>query len=97
MSVRHSKYQTSMQILRTIKDGRSSMMDIMESTYLNKKKVKDVIDQMLGQGFLEQEYNERGQKTDSYGVTKKGEKTLGEFEKVEALLKEHDPEMLLKR
>jgi predicted transcriptional regulator len=96
MSVRQSKYQTSMQILRTIKDGRSSLIDIIESTYLNKKRVKDVVDQMVGQGFLEQEYNERGQKSDSYGVTKKGDKTLGEFEKVEALLREHAPEMLIK-
>jgi len=96
MSVRQSKYQTSMQILRTIKDGRSSLIDIIESTYLNKKRVKDVVDQMVGQGFLEQEYNERGQKSDSYGVTKKGDKTLNEFEKVEALLREHAPEMLIK-
>jgi len=97
MSARHSKYQTSMHILRTIKDGRSSLMDVAESTYLNSKRVKEVIDQLVSQGFLEQEYNERGQKTDSYGVTKKGTKTLGEFEKVEALLKEHAPEMLIKQ
>jgi len=52
---------------------------------------------LVSQGFLEQEYNERGQKTDSYGVTKKGAKTLGEFEKVEVLLREHAPEMLIKQ
>ncbi len=94
MSARRSKYQTSMQILRNIKDGRSSLADIIESTYLNTKRAKEVIDQLVSQGFLEQDYNERGQLADSYGVTKKGEKTLNEFEKVEALLKEHAPEML---
>ena len=69
-------------------------MDIIESSYLNQKKAKEVIDQLVSQGFLEQDYNERGQLADSYGVTKKGDKTLSEFEKVEALLKEHAPEML---
>jgi len=95
MSMRHSKYQTSMQILETINDGNTSLMEIIETTYVNTKKAREIIGQLVQQGFLSQGYNERGQKTDTYEMTKKGNKTLGEFKKVEELLKVHAPEMLM--
>lgn len=97
MSMRHSKYQTSMQILKTIKDGNSSLTEIMESTYINKKRARETVVQLVQQGFLSQGYNERGQKTDTFEMTKKGNKTLGEFEKVAELLKVHAPEMLINK
>ena len=95
MSMRHSKYQTSMQYLDTISDGRSSLVEIMETTYVNKKKARVIVGQLVQQGFLSQGYNERGQKTDTFEMTKKGNKTLGEFKKVAELLKVHAPEMLM--
>ncbi|MBN2336098.1 hypothetical protein JXL21_11110 [Candidatus Bathyarchaeota archaeon] len=95
MSMRQSKYQTSMQILSTIKDGNTNLTEIMDSTYVHKKRAREIIGQLVQQGFLSQGYNERGQKTDTYDVTKKGNKTLGEFRKVEELLKVHAPEMLI--
>jgi predicted transcriptional regulator len=95
MSMRHSKYQTSMQILETINDGNTSLVEIIDTTYVNTKKAREIIGQLVQQGFLAQGYNERGQKTDTYEMTKKGNKTLGEFKKVAELLKEHAPEMLL--
>jgi len=93
--MRHSKYQTSMQILETINDGNTSLVEIIDTTYVNTKKAREIIGQLVQQGFLAQGYNERGQKTDTYEMTKKGNKTLGEFKKVAELLKEHAPEMLL--
>lgn len=93
--MRHSKYQTSMQILETINDGNTSLMEIMETTLINQKKAREIIEQLVKQGFLSQGYNERGQKTDNYDMTKKGNKTLGEFKKIEELLKVHAPEMLM--
>ena len=93
--MRHSKYQTSMQILDTISDGRSSLVEIMETTYVNNKKARVIVGQLVQQGFLSQGYNERGQKTDTFEMTKKGNKTLGEFKKVAELLKVHAPEMLM--
>lgn len=93
--MRHSKYQTSMQILETINDGKTSLVEIMETTYVNNKKARDIVGQLVQQGFLSQGYNERGQKTDNFEMTKKGNKTLREFKKVEELLKVHAPEMLM--
>jgi predicted transcriptional regulator len=93
--MRHSKYQTSMHILDTISDGKSSLVEIMETTYVNKKKARVIVGQLVQQGFLSQGYNERGQKTDTFEMTKKGNKTLGEFKKVAELLKVHAPEMLI--
>jgi predicted transcriptional regulator len=95
MSMRQSKYQTSMQILATISDGNTSLVEIMETTYVNKKKAREIVGQLVQQGFLSQGYNERGQKTDTFEMTKKGNKTLKEFKKVEELLKVHAPEMLM--
>ncbi|MCW4049281.1 MAG: winged helix-turn-helix domain-containing protein [Candidatus Bathyarchaeota archaeon] len=92
---KRSKYQTSMHILRTIKDGSTSLMEIMESTYLPKKKAKGFLGQLTSQGFLGQGYDERGKRAENYELTKKGTKTLTEFEKVEVLLKIHAPEMLI--
>ena len=93
--MRHSKYQTSMQILETINDGNTSLVEIIDTTYVKTKKAREIIGQLVQQGFLAQGYNERGQKTDTYEMTKKGNKTLGEFKKVAELLKEHAPEMLM--
>ncbi len=93
--MRHSKYQTSMQILETINDGNTSLVEIMETTDVSKKKARDIVGQLVQQGFLSQGYNERGQKTDTYEMTKKGSKTLGEFKKVAELLKVHAPEILI--
>ena len=93
--MRHSKYQTSMQILETISDGNTSLVEIIDTTYINTKKAREIIGQLVQQGFLAQGYNERGQKTDTYEMTKKGNKTLVEFKKVAELLKVHAPEMLL--
>jgi len=93
--MRHSKYQTSMQILDTINDGNTSLVEIIDTTYVNTKKAREIIGQLVQQGFLAQGYNERGQKTDTYEMTKKGNKTLGEFKKVAELLKVHAPEMLM--
>jgi predicted transcriptional regulator len=93
--MRHSKYQTSMQILETIRDGNTSLVEIMENTDVNKKKARGIVGQLVQQGFLSQGYNERGQKTDTFEMTKKGNKTLGEFMKVAELLKVHAPEMLM--
>ncbi len=93
--MRHSKYQTSMQILETINDGNTSLMEIIDTTYINTKKAREIIGQLVQQGFLSQGYNERGQKTDTFEMTKKGSKTLVEFKKVEELLKVHAPEMLM--
>jgi predicted transcriptional regulator len=93
--MRHSKYQTSMQILETINDGNTSLMEIIDTTYINTKKAREIIGQLVQQGFLSQGYNERGQKTDTFEMTKKGSKTLVEFKKVAELLKVHAPEMLM--
>jgi predicted transcriptional regulator len=93
--MRHSKYQTSMQILETINDGNTSLVEIMETTYVNKKRTREIVGQLVQQGFLSQGYNERGQKTDTFEMTKKGNKTLKEFKKVEELLKVHAPEILM--
>jgi predicted transcriptional regulator len=93
--MRHSKYQTSMQILETINDGNTSLVEIMETTYVNKKRAREIVGQLVQQGFLSQGYNERGQKTDTFEMTKKGNKTLKEFKKVEELLKVHAPEILM--
>lgn len=93
--MRHSKYQTSMQILDTINDGNTSLVEIIDTTYVNTKKAREIIGQLVQQGFLAQGYNERGQKTDTYEMTKKGNKTLGEFKKVAELLKVHAPDMLM--
>ena len=93
--MRHSKYQTSMQILETIRDGNTSLVEIMETTDVNNKKARGIVGQLVQQGFLSQGYNERGQKTDTFEMTKKGNKTLGEFMKVAELLKVHAPEMLM--
>ena len=95
MSMRHSKYQMSMQILETISDGNTRLVEIMETAYVNKKKARNIVGQLVQQGFLSQGYNERGQKTDTFDMTKKGNKTLGEFMKVAELLKVHAPEMLM--
>jgi predicted transcriptional regulator len=95
MSRRQSKYQTSMQILQTIRDGNTSLMEIIETTYVNTKKAREIVGQLVQQGFLSQGYNERGQKTDTFEMTKKGSKTLGEFKKVAELLKVHAPEILM--
>jgi predicted transcriptional regulator len=91
---RKSKYQTSMEIMRNIKDGKGSLSDILEDTGYPRKVVKDTIGQLRKAGYLVEIYSEYGTSGEHFEITKKGDKTLKKFLEVESLLLTHAPEIL---
>ena len=91
---RKSKYQTSMEIMRNIKDGRSSLSDILEDTGYPRKLIKDTVGQLRKAGYLVEIYSEYGTAGEHFEITKKGDKTLKKYLEVEGLLLAHAPEVL---
>jgi predicted transcriptional regulator len=83
-----------MQVLRTVKDGKISLTEIMETNGLKIKKAKELVDLLCQQGYMEQGYTDTGRRSDTYELTRKGERTLKEYQKVEVMLLEHAPEIL---
>lgn len=91
---RRSKYQLSMVVLRTIKEGKISLMEITETNSLTTKKAKELVNLLCQQGYIDQGYTDTGRRSDTYELTRKGERTLKEYQKVEVMLLEHAPEIL---
>jgi predicted transcriptional regulator len=86
-----------MQILRTINEGNTSLNEILESNMLDRKKAKELIELLLSQGYLEQGYTDTGMRSETYELSKKGLRTLNQYLKVELLLLEHAPEILVNK
>jgi predicted transcriptional regulator len=85
-----------MEIMKTIKDGKSSLIEILEDSQHSKKFIKDTVQQLTKAGYIVECYTDR-RNGESFEVTKKGEKSLKRYLEVEHVLLTHAPEILEKK
>ncbi len=91
MSARRSKFQLSVEVLDSIKNGETKPTRIMYSCNLSWKSLKDILSNLVEQTLLEEEIIQGKKRSKKhYSITLKGENVLKYYRMVSGLI-EVDP------
>ena len=91
MSARRSKFQLSVEVLDSIKNGETKPTRIMYSCNLSWKSLKDILGNLVEQTLLEEEIIQGKKRSKKhYSITLKGENVLKYYRMVSGLI-EVDP------
>jgi predicted transcriptional regulator len=87
LSARRSKFQLSVEVLDSIKNGENKPTRIMYSCNLSWKSLTDILANLTEQGLLEEEVITGKKRTKKqYGITMKGENVLKYYRMVSGLI-----------
>ena len=87
MSARRSKFQLSVEVLDSIKNGENKPTRIMYSCNLSWKSLKDILANLNEQGLLDEEIIQGKKRSKKhYSITLKGENVLKYYRMVSGLI-----------
>ena len=87
MSARRSKFQLSVEVLDSIKNGETKPTRIMYSCNLSWKSLKDILGNLTEQGLLDEEIIQGKKRSKKhYSITLKGENVLKYYRMVSGLI-----------